>query len=138
MATLRVFARRIERLAQDVREGSHDKVVAAAILLDKALVRRTPVDTGRARANWLVGVNRPRREVSDSTSASGAIALATATALASRPGDSIFVSNNLPYIDVLNEGWSLQAPPGFVEDAVRQTLTAVRRTRLLGRRRGRR
>ena len=31
---------------------------------------------------------------------------------------TIFVSNNLPYIKRLNEGWSTQAPIGYVDDAL--------------------
>ena len=51
---------------------------------------------------------------------SGQNAIAEATALVSgvKAGDTVYISNNLEYIQALNEGHSQQAPAGFVEKAV--------------------
>jgi hypothetical protein len=43
--------------------------------------------------------------------------------LASSP---IHLNNNLPYIIPLNQGWSTQAPAGFIDMAILDGLAAIR------------
>lgn len=96
-----------------------------------SVVPRTPVDTGRARSNWLVGINAPRRDAQPALDQSGQGAIAEGRALiaAVRAGTIGFVSNNLPYINSLNRGSSPQAPAGFVQHAVDDAAEAVRGVR---------
>jgi hypothetical protein len=80
----------------------------------------TPVDTGHARANWVPSVGDPFSSVveADTAYASGA-----ADVLSYQLGDgAAWVSNNVPYILALNDGWSKQQPAGFVERAIAETL----------------
>lgn len=89
-----------------------------AIDLDARIVLRTPVDTGRARGNWFPSINTPSNQLdmqASDKSGSRAIAAATATAAAARLGDTIWFTNNLPYILPLENGWSQQAPEGMVD-----------------------
>lgn len=91
-----------------------------ALAVDAAVVIATPVDTGRARANWQVNLGQPvsgTREASDK-SGQAAIAEGQATIAQYKGDSSIHITNNLPYIGRLNDGWSAQAPAGFVEKAV--------------------
>jgi len=83
-------------------------------------VLATPVDTGRARGNWLVGLNFPVEAEAESEDRGGGstIAAGNADIARARAVDDIWLSNNLPYITKLNEGSSFQAPVGFVEDVV--------------------
>jgi len=76
------------------------------------VVLKTPVDTGRARANWIPAVGEmPTGTVDGVASPLGAIATAVGAFTA---GKVIFIANNLPYIARLEDGYSQQAPQGMV------------------------
>jgi len=61
----------------------------------------------------------------DSAGAAGAQALAVSTVIAQyRFPEKIQVGNGVPYIGVLNDGHSAQAPKGFVQRAINKTLTS--------------
>jgi len=100
-----------------------------ALAVDSAVVLATPVDTGQARSNWQVSLGSPQTGTIPpySPGQGGSSAGANAQAaidqgnrvIASRTaGVDIHITNNLDYIDELNNGKSLQAPAGFVEEAV--------------------
>jgi len=90
----------------------------------------TPVDTGWSYTNWLTTVGTPitsplgsKRNVPFGTHETLSDALSSyryspSTAV-------IFISNNVPYINELNQGpqYSPQQRPGFVQRAIVQTLT---------------
>ena len=77
----------------------------------------TPVDTGRARWGWNCSVGSPDLTIP----AEGKYKIATSRATKSftvqvlSNADSIYISNAVPYIGDLNDGWSSQAPARFVE-----------------------
>ncbi len=88
----------------------------------------TPVDTGWARANWIPSIGIPIQEdLSGITpdpavvpgaaakSVAGQAEVATQYKLSLGP---VFVSNNVPYIPILNQGSSQQAPAAFVQQAI--------------------
>lgn len=82
----------------------------------KRIVLRTPVDTGRARANWGVKVGSPTTYVIESEDKSGSATLKAASdgTMAWDCTGSIFLTNNLSYIGALEYGSSKQAPQGMV------------------------
>lgn len=143
MASLRQFARRIELRADSIVENVDRLVRQVALAVDQAVVFETPVDTGRARSNWLVSLVEPRqdeippyapgRRLGKGESANAAAALAQGAAVIGmrRPGQDIVISNNVPYIGRLNEGSSAQAPANFVEAAVQSGASVVRGTRVV-------
>lgn len=97
--------------------GNCDLVVRkVAVEATARIVRRTPVDTGRARANWTVTVGRPSYATTEGFDKAGAATIAAAaTAVAGfRCGPSVWIANGLPYIERLETGWSTQAPSGMV------------------------
>lgn len=132
MASLRGFARRIRARGRQVDTNVSRGVRATAVAVNQTLISSTPVDTGRARANWQVGVGSPLFSELPDTDPSGAATTArnNAAIATSPPREDIFISNNLPYIGRLNEGSSAQAPAGFVERAVQVAVAAIRRTRI--------
>ena len=96
--------------------------------LTAQLIERTPVDTGWARANWvpnigspfeanLEGVSATRERASQAQVRQGERTAQVVTTYQPQQG-SIFVSNNVPYIQELNDGSSTQAPAGFVQQAI--------------------
>ena len=98
-----------KKLTEDDLVLFHKKVSLDAL---GRVVEKTPVDTGRARANWQVGIdNAPEGEVPIGTDPRGN-GLAALTAL--RPNRVVYISNNVEYIVPLEEGSSNQAPNGMV------------------------
>lgn len=79
------------------------------------VIRKTPVDTGRARGNWIASADRPVLIALDAAKTEQqALADAGSVALKQPAGGVVFLANNLPYIQRLENGWSDQAPAGMV------------------------
>lgn len=89
---------------------------ALALEAVASIVRMTPVDTGRARANWSVSHDTPSQGSSDATDQSGGATIAAAAAQVAniQPYEITWIANNLPYIEQLEKGSSKQAPAGMV------------------------
>lgn len=137
--TIETFARRMGELGKRIDRNVPKLMRKVALSVDQAVVVATPVDTGRARSNWRVGVNAvPGGEVDTygpgGAATAGAISQArSAVSRVDNSRDIIYLSNNLPYIGRLNDGYSAQAPAGFVQTAVGKAASAVRVARLLER-----
>ncbi len=83
------------------------------------IVMDTPVDTGRARANWQTTIGAPASGQVIAWNGPGGAASAALTEGAARIEDvsgdvAIFLTNNVPYIEPLEFGHSRQAPGGMV------------------------
>ena len=81
----------------------------------------SPVDKGLFRGNWLLSNSAPSSSTTPNLDPSGAAAMAAGVAaLAGRTVQqkqamaSIFIVNNLPYAQRLEEGWSKKALDGVV------------------------
>lgn len=93
----------------------------------RSLVKLTPVDTGRAKGNWFVSSSeRSNRSLGEFRRARQAITAGTATIhnVINQRYPTITISNNLPYIEKLEQGSSDQAPAGFVELALQRIKNA--------------
>lgn len=130
------FAKSMQARAGKI-PGRADQITRQiALAADRAVVMATPVDTGRARANWQATIGAPATGTVNGAPGKGA-SVAAATSQASaviagyRSGQVIFLTNNLPYIVPLNNGHSKQAPANFVESAVESVRRAARRARLI-------
>lgn len=138
------LAERLEKRAETIGEVGHEKKVEAASAMLKMLVEVTPVDESTALSNWQVGVGRPvgseippyvrgSKGSTAGASRSAAIAEGLERIKNSQPGQPIYLSNLVPYIRRLNQGWSAQAPAGFVDRALmlgREIVRTVRFVRL--------
>jgi hypothetical protein len=96
------------------------------------VVAVTPVDTGRAMNNWVISVGSPSRHVTSEGGAKSGVAASKASEAAGAlatvsPFDTVWISNNLPYIGFLEEGSSDQAPSGWVERAIQNNLRQLAR-----------
>lgn len=138
MASLSQFSSRMARIASNVAEHADQAVRKAALACDQAVVTSTPVDTGRARANWIPALDVASSDVLDAPESPGVAAQqaidAAQSVAAGYDGDrhaSIHITNNLPYIERLNDGWSAQAPAGFVQTGVQAGVAAVKSVRVL-------
>ena len=68
----------------------------------------TPVDTGRARNSWNVSVRK------------GAFADGNGGIELGKNAEKLYISNGTPYIEKLNDGYSKQAPPLFIDAIIRR------------------
>jgi hypothetical protein len=79
----------------------------------RGVVLKTPVDTGRARANWQLSINIPKTDIKNTTK-NTSVADGNTKLKTIKLGEDIYITNNLPYIGVLERGHSKQAPRGMV------------------------
>ncbi len=124
MATSRGFAqfsRRMAFLSKKFGKNTEKAIKRAAIAADDTVVTMTPVDTGRARANWIVSFRKPSTAKLKGTDKSGSGTQAKGLAVINRwtvVAGPIFITNNLPYIVSLDEGSSRKAPEGMSAAAI--------------------
>lgn len=129
MGTLKGLAARMNERADKLDEEASNAAVQTALTIVGSLAYDTPVDTSKAISNWQVSVgspvsgDRPAFYPGELGSTYGASAAATldaarAALAAKKPGQTIYISNLLPYIRKLNAGSSKQHPGAFVEAAV--------------------
>ena len=71
MASLKTFARRIRALGQQVEIGSDRLVRETAVVINQSVVTATPVQFGRARANWQANIGSPITEAIDELDPTG-------------------------------------------------------------------
>lgn len=123
----------MQEAIDELDEKSNMLVRALALEGISRIVLRTPVRTGRARGNWHLSKGSPVRSVDDPSSYSepegeGGASLPPVSAgagqeavergrtklAAFRIGDTLYITNALPYIDALEDGHSQQAPNGMI------------------------
>lgn len=133
MATLDEFADRIRRRGLQVEERISRTVAQTAGLVLATVVPATPVDTGHARANWQVSVDSPLTNELAAEDKTGMVTINKGKAIAEqrKQGQTIYITNNTPYIGELNQGSSAQAPAEFVQIAVRTAVEYIRNARIV-------
>lgn len=113
--------------AIDVAASNLSAKVALTIVAD--LAYKTPVDSSQALSSWIVTLDSPSNEKrapfypgefgsTQNSSAQETINSAKQVLTNKKPGQDIYITNNQPYIKRLNEGYSSQAPAGFVERSI--------------------
>jgi len=92
-----------------------DKDRRAIILkLFTSVIRDTPVDTGRARNNWLTTVGTPGIGAPKPNNKGGSDALSGIGGQLGRLTDAVFLTNNVEYIGHLEYGTPRSAPVSMV------------------------
>lgn len=133
---IRKFSKQMQKRADQVENAASEATRKLALLIAREVAFSTPVDTGRARANWFAGINRPvegtraalaagKGGSTGATNAARAFQQMESVIGRRKPGQAIYLSNNLPYIGALNDGSSAQAPAGFVEAAIKRSRLAL-------------
>jgi hypothetical protein len=128
VADLRQFDLDLSKFSEQIEKSSGKFIKKIAFTLLRDIVLRTPVDTGRARANWHVSVGASSNAVFGGpdtkfgASGGASLALGSMNQLANYGEGGryppIWLQNNLPYIVRLENGWSKQAPSGMVAVAL--------------------
>jgi hypothetical protein len=100
-------------VVEDVKTSSALEFKATAFELFSQVIQKTPVRTGRARANWNISTDAPVSETTE---------LTTPAPLPDMRLDdfpTVFISNGLHYIQALEDGRSkTQAPAGITLPAI--------------------
>lgn len=142
MPSLSEFSRRITLRGRKVAEGADALTRKVALAADQAVVMETPVDTGRARSNWIAALGAAPDTVIDAyapgeggntgaENTQAAINQGEAVISGYQSGQEIHITNNLPYIQRLNDGWSAQASAQFVEQALMEAAQVVQFGRIV-------
>ncbi|MCY1042715.1 HK97 gp10 family phage protein [Corallococcus sp. bb12-1] len=118
------FSKQVEAFAQAAKGRANEVVRKTALGILANVVTVSPVDTGRFRGNWQVGIgDRPAGTVDTEDKDGGAVISREGAKLEGvEVGETLFITNNLPYARRLEFGHSQQAPKGMV----RTTLANVR------------
>lgn len=98
----------LAKFADELEVETEQVVRKVALDVHTKVSMKTPVDTGRARANWNVSAGSPDRSVTEDTSAQ------VPTLKKGDGEEAIYITNSLPYIGKLEDGSSDQAPSGMV------------------------
>ena len=119
--------KRVPILAKDVQ-----KILTE--LIYRKILERTPVLTGRARRNWIPSFNSPvdftttklagvsETGTPETPQERARLRTITRNLQAGILGSTIFITNNLAYIGILERGNSAKAPNGIVEGAIQGAL----------------
>jgi hypothetical protein len=123
------LARSLEAKAVAIEDAANKTAIDVATATLDYLAYNTPVDTSQALSNWQVSLGSPKRSFigarvpgmfgsTQHQSAQQTIAEAVAILTNKKPGQAIYIVNNLDYIVALNEGTISRQPGGFVEAAI--------------------
>ena len=122
------FSFAVSRFASQTKEREKLVIRKIAIECFRRIILGTPVDTGRARGNWQATTGSMAGGTVEKLDATGSATIAAMKSEVSgwTPKDDLpaFITNNLPYIQRLNEGraggegWSKQAPAHFIEQVI--------------------
>lgn len=127
---LAYLSRYMYKAAAAVDDDVNNFVKAVSQEVHFEVDERTPVDTGRARSNWIVRIGRawnlvyrpfaPGRHLGrgERANLNAAVAQAKAVLARRKTDETVYITNNLPYINRLNQGYSRQSPSGFVQSGI--------------------
>jgi hypothetical protein len=99
----------ITEILAKLRHNANVLVSTVVLETQTKLKEQSPVDTGRFRGNWLISED----ELDDTTYPDGQEA--PPYTLEITADKTYYITNSLPYAQRLAEGWSKQAPAGWVE-----------------------
>jgi len=139
----------LKQTNKNIENNAEQLLKDVAIEAGQVLVDNTRVDTGLARSNWQGTLDAPATSVippyapgrrlglSETANASAAKAQlrATTSLFNIKSNQAIFITNNVFYIGILNDGGPNVPPANFVEKAVQRALDVVRRSKNLAQRR---
>lgn len=111
-----IFEKRVKKLMR-----------VATIEFWRQVIISTPVDTGYARYGWFISSHTPSRYLPPDGQEKYQVPKQQDHEDIREYGldDKLYINNNVPYIDRLNDGYSTQAPKNFVEMAAARVQNAV-------------
>lgn len=113
----REFQLQLSKEWQQKMDDVAEAIAGIGLVALSGIVRKSPVDTGRFRGNWITSIMQVDTRQIDRVDPSGAAAIREGSAVLEAYPDEmppIYIQNNLPYANRLENGWSGQAPSGMV------------------------
>lgn len=110
------FTLDIQDFVAKAKKNPETVMRSVSLKLFSAIIKASPVDTGRFRGNWQTTGVTPATGLLAGVDPTGNKAVnSAATFITNAPGwDTFTLTNNLPYAERLEYGWSKQAPTGIV------------------------
>jgi len=128
------FSSDMNRACVNIGRTSESRIRRVALAAYRAINRRSPVDKGTFRANWVASIDTLDRSSDLSktrTDVNEAVTTATAVITnGARLGTTVYISNAVPYAGKLEDGYSPQAPAGVVAPALTTIKNALDEGRL--------
>ena len=104
------FAAELQKACDRAKDRAVETVRLTALGVHAGMARRAPVETGRLKSNFQVGIGSLNTKT-DSPAGSDPAPAAAAALATWRPGQTIWVTNSLPYARVAEFGL-YGKPPG--------------------------
>ena len=117
------FKSDMDKIQKDIELRADRALRAALLTMTTEIITGTPVDTGRAKANWQASVAKPKTAELSETDKSGSATISEANnAISVALGNKYYLTNNLPYIGVLEfvPGFTKKQKAGWVRSAVQR------------------
>lgn len=110
------FTLDIKNFVEKAKKNPETVARQVSFKLFSAVIKASPVDTGRFRMNWQTAGAVAPSGVIDGADKGGAAAVGDAASyiFAASDWNEFTLTNNLPYAERLEYGWSNQSPQGFV------------------------
>ena len=110
------FTLDIKNFVEKAKKNPETVARQVSFKLFSAVIKASPVDTGRFRMNWQTAGAVAPSGVIDGTDKGGAAVIGDAASyiFAASDWNEFTLTNNLPYAERLEYGWSNQAPQGMV------------------------
>lgn len=142
--TFESFSKKMTLIADGILENAEETMIKASLAADQVLAMGTPVDTGRARGSWTasIAVFAPIADIDrgfpgtleERKVAAAQFALDQGIGVISgyKLGTgSIFITNEVFYIELLDQGFSPQASDGMTNEAVDVAHVIIQQAKLL-------
>lgn len=97
------FAADLQAVLDRAKDKAVDVVRKTAYDLDKGMVDRAPVDTGRLKSNFQIGIGTINK-ATDASPGSDPLPAAAAALATWKPGQTIWLTNSMPYARVAEFG----------------------------------
>lgn len=123
----RSFSMQLDQFSKKVGLAVETVTRRVAFDLYARIIRKTPVDTGRARGSWTIAPTVANRQVLPVQPKGTVAPLPQLRVPTIKAGERLVISNNLPYITALEDGHSQQAPAGMVALSIAEVETTMRR-----------
>lgn len=133
--SIKEFNRAWEKAIRKLDSDTEKVIRATSIQLFSAIIKSTPVGdptywqqdaplgyvAGTLRGNWQASINAPlMTEVKDRDKAGNATVSKAANAIRNYNAKStIYFTNNLPYAEKVEDGWSRQRPQGMMKTNIK-------------------
>lgn len=119
MATVKLALDRLEQWGEQTVRGT-------LLSLSSAIIKDTPVDTGRLRSNWMPSVGSPDTSQVPATSEAQTISALSGVVGNLTMGQTFYLTNNLPYAAAIEYGHSKRFPEGMLRKNVAKYDRAIR------------